>query len=91
MIGTESSYPHLTGISGGDLSPTEVRITHLGLSKRLLPYKKNFHRLDSVTDNSGNAVTLHFDNDLVSRISSTKNRSIELLRDEGPCRYPPVA
>ena len=75
-----SPHPHLTAIAGGVDNGRSIRLHVAGLVKQFEQIGNRFF-LVAVSDKWGNALTLHYDGEMVSGISSQNGRSVSIRRN----------
>ena len=75
-----SPFPHLTGIEGGRIMSGSIELDVAGLTKRFELIGNEFH-LAEVSDKWGNTLTLHYDGESISEISSSHARAVSIQRN----------
>jgi len=75
-----SSYPHLTGITGGRRQSGDIELSTARFTKTFRNIRGDYY-LARIADGFGNSLDLHYTETQVSRISSQHGRYIEVTRD----------
>lgn len=75
-----SQYPHLTGIEGGTVSASDLRINHLGLEKTFKRHGDSY-LLRSVSDRAGNSIRISYKGNRIDRITSSSGRFVKIIRN----------
>lgn len=76
-----SRYPHLTGISRGQIDGDRIRLQHLGLIKKFRKHGSEY-RIVEVQDAYGNAIAMEYGHGRISKVTSQNGRYVSIHRDE---------